>query len=457
MYTVFLDNVPFKTSLSSAEIVKARAKLEHDRALTKALTKSLYTAIKTGTKYEQASCKQLLATHPASIFCSAITANKKLPAEKRATLEECLSVPSILEFTSPLSERVRVYPKPKKSGGVRMIHKHGLLHRTSQDIVLRIISAYFAPRPFQYTHSGVHKAIGRAKLGVTAGYTDAARLDIKNHYVSFDPKKLISELPLPSELVEHVVVGRLHKVVMDQGKKHWQKAHCHGHVAQKHGYDNHCSSSHTHEHLLDLARLGIPQGSGCSPIVGMFCMSRLAWPSTPGVMLINYADDFLLLAQSDKLLAGAIEKLTDAVANLPGGHFELKLKGTYQASKGTEFLGHRLRVTQGKLVTSPTERGIGHFLAIVTALSEKLWKAIYPPGAGTNKKAGLKHLARLVALIEGWSAAFSQCDDLYRVLYVAIADVHEGLQTLGVTMKQVKAAIDPSMHWSPADYGLDLY
>jgi hypothetical protein len=454
--TVFVDNVAFKTRLSRAELAKAGVKLNHDRALTKALTDSLLKAIKSGSTEEQAQLQHFLATHTSPIFCSAITANKKLPAEKRATFEQCLDLPSLLDFTSPLSEPVAVYPKPKKSGGVRMIHKHGPLHRTSQDIVLRMIGPYFKPRPFQYTQSGVHKAIAKAKDCVKSGLIHTARLDIKDYFVSFDPKKLTSELPLPSELVEHVVVGRHMKVVMDQDKKHGHKVHGHGPKVHEHGQMDHCSLPHSHEHLLTLARLGIPQGSGCSPIVGMFCISRLGWVPTPGVMLINYADDFLLLAQSDGHLKEAIEKLTAAVANLPGGHFVLNLKGTSEASKGIEFLGHRLRITQGKLVTSPTDRAIGHFWAILTSLDEKLWNAVYPPGAGINKKAGLVPLARLVALIDGWSGAFRECDDLNRVLDVPTADVQEWLKKLGLTMPKVKAATDPSMRWSPGDYSLEL-
>ena len=180
--------------------------------------------------------QKVIATIQKSILCSAITANKKLPAEKRATLEQCLNVPCLLDFDSRLSEPVPVYPKAKKGGGVRMIHKPGLLHRTGQDIVLRIMGAHFAPRPFQYTHRGVQTAIATSKASLNAGLTYAARLDIKDYFVSFDPKKLASELPLRNELVEHVVLGRHLKVVMDQGRTHGHKVHS--------------SSPHTHEDLL---------------------------------------------------------------------------------------------------------------------------------------------------------------------------------------------------------------
>ena len=48
------------------------------------------------------------------------------------------------------------------------------------------------------------------------GKVHVARLDIKEFYPSFVVEKLVTELPLPKEVVEHVVVGRHFEVVMDQ-------------------------------------------------------------------------------------------------------------------------------------------------------------------------------------------------------------------------------------------------
>src|SRR3546814_10287185 len=71
--------------------------------------------------------------------------------------------------------------------------------------------------------------------------------------------------------------------------------------------------------LLCAARLGIPQGSACSPIVSDYCMSRIPWSPSSGIALVNYADDFFLLATSIPLLAAGGDMLIDAVSEIPGG------------------------------------------------------------------------------------------------------------------------------------------
>jgi hypothetical protein len=106
------------------------------------------------------------------------------------------------------------------------------------------------------------------------------------------------------------------------------------------------------------ARLGIPQGSGCSQIVGMFIVSQLAWPSLPVAPMINYADDFLLLALDPLVLDKAVGELTDAVSGLPGGNFSVVLKAQRTASMGFEFLGHHLKIVDGTLKTVPTNANL---------------------------------------------------------------------------------------------------
>src|SRR3546814_2426499 len=76
--------------------------------------------------------------------------------------------------------------------------------------------------------------------------------------------------------------------------------------------------------LLCAARLGIPQGSACSPIVSDYCMSRIPWSPSSGIALVNYADDFFLLATSIPLLAAGGDMMIDAVSEITGGTFKLK-------------------------------------------------------------------------------------------------------------------------------------
>src|SRR3546814_4734910 len=93
--------------------------------------------------------------------------------------------------------------------------------------------------------------------------------------------------------------------------------------------------------LLFAARLGIPQGSACSPIVSDYCMSRIPWSPSSGIALVNYADDFFLLATSIPLLAAGGDMLIDAVSEIPGGTFKLQ-----QLSEGSVHDGLAFRAEE---------------------------------------------------------------------------------------------------------------
>lgn len=362
MPVALIDSVAIKHSLSGAALADAKKLISKSRFATNSWATVLRKSIKSGDDVDQAEARQWLMTSPEALLTSAIAANRKLRTAKRQTLERCLAVPQLLDFSGPLKEVVPVRPKAKKSGGCRMLHNHRLFHRTAQNAVVRVVGPYFTPRPFQYTQKGVHAAIRRGKTAIKTGHVCIARLDIKDFFPNFSAEALITELPLPWEVVEHVVVGRHMAVVMDQEKKH--------------GQNGPLLLPHAHQALLLLARLGIPLGSGCSPIVGMFCVSRLVWLAMPGVILLNYADDFLLLALSPKILDEAIGKLTGAVADLPGGHFDLQLKVTGNVSKGFDFLGHHLSVVDGTLETRPSQANLEELYRKLNALEQKVCKHI---------------------------------------------------------------------------------
>jgi hypothetical protein len=446
MPTVSINDVPFKHGLSAPDLDSARKYISECQTKARHLRDELLKVVQAGDEAGQASATAALLTDPASRVAAAISANKKLKAGKRQTLERCLAVPSLLDFQAPLSEPVPVYPQPKKSGDPRMIHNPGLLHRTAQTIVQWIVGAYFVPRSFQYTHLGVPAAIKKVNALVKAGHVHAARLDIKDFFVSFDAEKLATELPLPKEVVDHAVVGRLMKVVMDQEKPHGSKIH---------GSPSTTELSPSLGCLLWKARLGIPQGSGCSPIVGMLVISRLAWTPMPGVMLINYADDFLLLAVTPQLLDEAIEQLTEAVQDLPGGHFTLKLSQNGPLKRGIGFLGHKLEFQDGQLKTSPSDSNVQELFNRADPLDERLGKALYTAGKPANETAAIESLAKLLALITGWEGAFRECDDPKRYVAPLRCTLEEGMGKLGLTEEQLKTHIEPSMIYHPGNYAFE--
>ena len=402
-------------------------------------TNALTTGIKNAFNAKDVAAElyfrdQLFGTYEPRL-ASAIAANKKLPSHKRATLEECFDVASVIDPGTPQGEHVSVYPKIKSSGGFRMIHKFGLRNRVVQELVSRDLAANYAPRKFQYTTAGVPKAVARIKKAILTGHVHFARLDIENFFPSFTSVKLVSVLPCPQGTVEGVVLGQLLNIRMD---KRFRK-------------DSHTSSlsSHSIKEFILAARLGIPQGSVCSPIVSSYCVSHLAWPFMLGVTLTNYADDFLLLASSAMLRDEAAAKLTQAVSELPGGHFKLKPKAMGQIADECEFLSHRFSHESGILRTSPSSGASAKLDGRLIKLEKKL---SHPKTGVSGTEADEKSLADMFALVNRWAAFFRECDDIDGEVLSRFTSLGHWCNALNFEIVKVQQAAKSIVAYSSDDF-----
>jgi len=442
MGSVNINNSLFPHSFGPSELAKA---LEHVAAAATAAKKmddQLLVAMGSGVGVEEAAA-EVLFDEP-SILYSAVRANKKLKPHRRATLNRCLSLPGTLNVGAPIAEPVRVFPREKKGGVLGVILEFGIKHRTAQDIVVRIISRHLKPRPFQYGLKGVHKAIAEVKNWLAAGYVHTARLDIKNFYGSFQLEKLAQELPLPHEVVEHAVLGRQIEVNVQ--------------LSMKDGSSTLLKPHHIND-LITLARQGLPPGSVCSPVITEFIISKLAWSTSTQVVIVNYCDDWLILASTPKYLDEAIGALTDAVSKLPGGHFELLLLDQRSAFEGFRFLGHCFHLVNGLVQTTVDAKAVFSFIARLAELdqnfSDLLWnnKPAYKSKAKKEAEA-IALVAEMSIVIQGWRGAFREADDLNRHTEACQALLEYNISALGVSLDQVTAAIDDSMRYHPADYAL---
>jgi hypothetical protein len=322
-----------------------------------------------------------LLNAPESVIAARVRANSKLDLDNRERLDACLK-PFSLEQLS--SEPIRVFAKKKSKGGFRVVSVFGPLHKTAQELVAGALTPKFQPPPFLYglKKRGGQQAIAIAKTFIGEGYVWVARLDIKRCFDSFTDEELVKVLPLPAEWVESVVCRRHSKTVLGYSHSHSQ-------------YD---------DDVLMGAHLGIPTGSGCSPLVCAYCVAQLPWQPTEDVKLILYVDDLLILAKSHARLQQEMASLTNAVENIPGGHFTSSILHEGHIEYGISFLGHILRLNGSKLETDPSD----------AALARLHEHAEYLPDPKFNDCAGitLQMLARTWSHIRGWRAAFSQCDDV---------------------------------------------
>ena len=366
---------------------------------------------------------QVLIHSPEFILASAIRANKKLRGNRRGSLEDCLALPDILKLGQALGEEVAVWPVPKKSGGFRAICSFGLQHRTRQELVCSMLGVLYKPRPWQFTHKGVPKAIAAIKSRIGSQSLHVASLDIENCFPSFD-HKLVNELPLPSEVVEHVALGRHMAVVAKQGTNAGAAR---------------LPISLSTDALLLGARRGIPLGSTCSPIVASFVLARLTWILSVVAAAVNYVDDFFLMAPSASALKDQIGELGKAVSDLPGGTFNLRTLRSGPIDEGAEFLGHHFQMIEGHLITSPTQRNHDRFWKRCCMFDTKLPKV----HTAATRTIARTILAAQWSFAKHWFEAFSACDRIgemetgWSLLFEETAEYH------GLTLAQIKPYLTP--------------
>jgi hypothetical protein len=419
------------------EAMKAAASLHSLAEAQTAIQTAEYTAaIKAGDERKKTLAAENLIFNPLCLFTAALEANAKLPLRYQVQPATCLFLANDIDLTAPLKEVQLGKVEPKNKGGFRVLIDPGLLLRTAGVTVQRLLTPYVKLRPWQFTRKGTHSAIKAIRATIEQSLKSgepllhAARLDIASFFPSHDDEWLIHDLPLPKELAEHAVIGRHFEVKVEET------------AAAKNIIT---SDDLSFEHLSTLARQGLPQGLAPSSLIAMMTISHLKWPAMPGVAMFNLADDFFLLAQTEKDLSKAMAKLQEAVKALPDGQFDLTIKQFGPLSKGIDFLGHTLRIAESGLRISPAYDSWSGIMARLMKLEEAIYgKTGKPTAKGTAEAVELA--ARYVAMLDGWRAAHSACDDLdTRWAGEFIAHMYENLAALGVTLQQAKAAYKPWM------------
>ena len=418
------EHTRFKHSMSKKDVQQHLKALKSARSNVKQATKELQAAIKADDLVLRDELIIWLITSHDAKLSGVVDYAVKCDQMERPSLEKCIAVAEGLDLTAPIPEVAHVYAKKKfGKNEFRPIAVFGSRHRTAQAVVKRVLDVAFKPRSFQFSNRDIAEAIAEARKHVQKGRCYYAHLDIKSFYMHFEASKLAACLPLPAWAVENVLSGEQITWGAMQG--------------------NHPLSPSS-DNLIDLARLGIPQGNSASSIVAMIECARLN-PTLLGIIaLMNYMDDFLLLAETKEQLESQIAKLTDAVGALPGGHFTLVTKSAGHLSEGCDFLGHHLRLDGEVLRIEPTEvnsQKLTHQLDQIE-MTSKLYETLE-----IDKDAVLQVAADMTAWLNGWRNSFRECDDLESEwTLLPVQNIEDLLKTAGATYEDLKA-ITPKVHY----------
>ncbi len=352
-----------------------------------------------------------LKSGPARVV-AAVKGNLAFPYRDRLTLSQSYELGKSLKLHQPIEEPVRVYGKKKSSGGERPICVFGHKHRLGQRLVRNLLTERFEPQPWQYTYRGPAAAIKYIRSLNPTAELYARKLDIKDFYGSFEETKLVSFLnDIASDVVRYVILCDDNALTAMDG-------------------------SSLYKDLSQQAHRGVAQGSALSPLIGALAVAQLNWSSVKEVQMLNYADDFLVIAPTLEVLDTATQALTAAVAALPGGHFELLPKKMSMDGSATStfgafvtFLGYDMRVEKdGSLEVGPCTAASKRFDEITGEIIRRIKKSIKrlkaksvtddPEGASLMVMAAGGYISQLYHYVKGWESAFKETDPIVLNGYV---------------------------------------
>jgi hypothetical protein len=332
----------------------------------------------------------LLATIEAD---EAMRRNLGVPGHNKAGLE---AIASKLNPWKGTDEPVRGYWKKKSSGqNHRFICEFGIENRALQYLVRDVLSALLDLHPDQYlTRGGVPAAITRTKEALIDDYLWAVELDIDNCYPSFDEEKLSDLLPLPKEVIDHVIISL--------------------HLNLQSGFSWIYGPGNDHEDdPITLAAVstacqgGTPQGSAASPLVAE-AMIAMALEHVPSLGVITaYADNVLLLAKSKSDVESMTKALSVALEGHPVGRLRPSLRN-FAPGEPIEFLGHRLTLCKGGVRVEPDDENRQEF-------ERKVKRKLAYLKLTKSAAARRKRLRRSEEYIQSWTAAFALCDDIEKI------------------------------------------
>lgn len=195
--------------------------------------------------------------------------------------------------------------------------------------------------------------------------------------------------------------------------------------------------------LTEKVRQSLPQGLPVAPLIAEIIISKLVWKNPPGVKLINFMDNFILLGKSEAAVIEAANTLSAAVSALAGGSFSLKPAPVVHTTAGAEFLGHDFQMVDGQLLVRPSLSAVNECARMMEHYEEELstlfsyQKELLVPMEDVLIVAG-----KMRAYLTSWAAAFSECDEMEEWKAAFAITMQECLGVLGVSDEKIKAYYD---------------
>jgi len=287
--------------------------------------------------------------------------------EKAYTHDSAMRLAGRIDLWQPCGEVARVLPVAKKNRPMhdpsyRFIFSFGRENRTRQVLIRNLLEARWATAPGQTMFGGGRAAaVRQTQQHFAEGFTHVVEADIRKCFNSFGMAGTASFLSLPEAVVNLSLSGRSLNVAPHIT---WLKDH---HMNELYGlFDLPQTHPRVPPRPMDVlaelygedwvrAQQGLIEGALCSSRVAELLLADIC--QVLGVpdygRLVNYADNFLLMARSQSDAAQLLAVLQDALLVHPAGPLTVKEDlNLVPHGHAFEFLGYRFTPSQAELAVT---------------------------------------------------------------------------------------------------------
>ena len=243
---------------------------------------------------------------------AAMDVRDKMRPHMRPSVPEMLRIGEKADVWSECDEPVYVSFIPKD--GANQLHRpilnFGPLNKTKHGLVADVVGMHFVPHPNQYLmNGGRHKAIEAVKAAWAEGYQFGVHVDLETFFQKIGGGELHKILKLPKEVIKHVVLAMRYNLLTSRSLSR---------ILCEPGQNLPI------EHSLPVVgieveafRRGIPQGSALSPLCAEVILHEVVSALPILGVVVNYADDFLILCKAPNDRAALLSALKGVLVNHP--------------------------------------------------------------------------------------------------------------------------------------------
>ncbi|WP_162933323.1 hypothetical protein [Sulfitobacter mediterraneus] len=245
--------------------------------------------------------------------------------------------------------------KPNTEFDYRFIMRFGPEQQARQILLRNMLKARFGTAAAQTVFAGGRDAAARRlKEYYSVGYVWIQEFDIARCFNSFRMDKAASFLSLPGRVCENVLTTTTLNIRPSLSIR--RNLTCH---SPNDDFDPMDFIEETFRDDWDRARQGLIEGSRVSPFVAELLLAPVceALSECSRTKVINYADNFLLMAKTPRGLKTIADKLQDELCTHPVGPLQVNPKTSRNGPNDSfDFLGYRCNPDDGKLVFSWSEQ-----------------------------------------------------------------------------------------------------